>query len=390
MVCYLLPGSLIQSDLWQSVLVLDELDHVASESRALKNILSLPTINPESFCLIGIANTHTLTSCTTTGTSKDVLTTHFAPYTAAQLQQILQSRLCVLDDDQKDGGMKALFPLPALTLLTKKIAAMTGDVRNLFEALRKAIDISTSSPNSSENPLNCTPKVTPASILQALKSYAPASNSTPKTCSTPSEPAMSCNSEIVGKINGINLQARVVLLCVLLASKRLGASLPLSSGSLAPRKAPPLKRSQSAGCARQTCMDTAQLHSYYSATLVRCDAACLNVASKSEFGDLLVILEGAGLVSSGSHLTSSTSVRQGKKVVGRSASFSGLRKSLATSRVQLAEGVWTNEVLRGLGIADSVGDDVLQCEIRSIWERETTRLERELKSLNKREPPDMD
>ena len=137
-------------------------------------------------------------------------------------------------------------------------------------------------------------------------------------------------------------------------------------------------------------MDTAQLHSYYSATLVRCDAACLNVASKSEFGDLLVILEGAGLVSSGSHLTSSTSVRQGKKVVGRSASFSGLRKSLATSRVQLAEGVWTNEVLRGLGIADSVGDDVLQCEIRSIWERETTRLERELKSLNKREPPDMD
>jgi len=236
--------------------------------------------------------------------------------------------------------------------------------------------------------LNFSPKVTPASILQALKSYAPASNSTSKTCSTPSEPAMACNSEIVGKINGINLQARVVLLCVLLASKRLGAGLPLSSGSLAPRKAPSMKRSQSAGCARQSCIDTAQLHSYYSASLVRCDAACLNVASKSEFGDLLVILEGAGLVSSGSHLSSSTSVRQGKKVVGRSASFSGLRKSLATSQVQLAEGVWTNEVLRGLGIADAVGDDVLQCEIRSIWERETARLERELKSLNQREPPD--
>ncbi len=260
--------------------------------------------------------------------SEDVHTIHFAPYTAAQLQRILQSRLSVLDDgDQKDVGMKALFPLPALTLLTKKIAAMTGDVRNLFEALRKAIDISTSSLTSSENPLNHTPKVTPASILQALKSYAPASNSTSKTCSTPSETAVPCNSEIVGKINGINLQARVVLLCVLLASKRLGAGLPLSSGSLAPRKAPSMKRSQSAGCARQTCIDTAQLHSYYSASLVRCDAACLNVASKSEFGDLLVILEGAGLVSSGSHLSSSTSVRQGKKVVGRSASFSGLRSN---------------------------------------------------------------
>lgn len=370
--------------MWQSVLVLDELDHVASDSRALNSILSLPAINSESFCLIGIANTHTLTSCINAGTSRDVLTIHFAPYTAAQLQQILQSRLRALNDDSPtDAGVKTLFPLPALTLLTKKIAAMTGDVRNLFEALRRAIDIAASSPNLNENPLNHTPTITPASILQALKSHATSS----KICSTLSEPT-ACNSEIVSKINGINLQARVILLSILLASKRLGAGLPLSSGSFATKKAPSLKRSHSASYPRQACIETAQLHSYYSATLVRCDAACLNVASKSEFGDLLVILEGGGLISSGSHLSSTTSVRQGKKTVGRSASFSGLRKSLATSQVQLADGVWTNEVLRGLGIADAIGDDVLQSELRSIWERETARLEREIKSLGQREPSD--
>lgn len=379
MVRYLPPALHSESDMWQSVLVLDELDHIASDSRALDSILSLPAINSESFCLIGIANTHTLTSSVNTGTSKDVLTIHFAPYTAAQLQQILQSRLRVLhDDNPTDAGTKALFPLPALALLTKKIAAMTGDVRNLFETLRRAIDIATSAPNLNENPLNHTPTVTPASILQALKSHTPTSNGTSST--TSSEPA-ACNSEIVRKINGINLQARVILLCVLLTSKRLAAGLSLSSGSLAPRKAPSLKRSHSASHPRQSCIDTAQLHSYYSATLLRCDAACLNVASKSEFGDLLVILEGAGLISSGSHLSSTTSVKQGKKTVGRSASFSGLRKSLATSQVQLADGVWTNEVLRGLGIADVIGDDVLQSELRGIWERETARLEREIKSL---------
>jgi cell division control protein 6 len=388
MVRYLPPALHTESDMWQSVLVLDELDHAASDSRALDSILSLPAINSESFCLIGIANTHTLTSSVNTGTSKDVLTIHFAPYTAAQLQQILQSRLCVLNDNNPtDAGTKALFPLPALTLLTKKIAAMTGDVRNLFETLRRAIDIATSAPNLNENPLNHTPTVTPASILQALKSHTPTSNGTSST--TSSEPA-ACNSEIVRKINGINLQARVILLCVLLTSKRLAAGLPLSSGSLAPRKAPSLKRSHSASHPRQSCIDTAQLHSYYSATLFRCDAACLNVASKSEFGDLLVILEGAGLISSGSHLSSTTSVKQGKKAVGRSASFSGLRKSLATSHVQLADGVWTNEVLRGLGIADVTGDDVLQCELRGIWERETARLEREIKSLRPSEHSNLD
>lgn len=367
---------------------MDELDHVASDSRALNSILSLPAINPESFCLIGIANTHTLTSSINTGSSKDVLTIHFAPYTAAQLQQILQSRLCALNDDNStDARTKALFPLPALTLLTKRIAAMTGDVRNLFETLRRAIDIATSAPNLDENPLNHTPTVTPASILQALKSHTPTPNGTSSAIS--SEPA-ACNSETVRKINGINLQARVILLYVLLASKRLAAGLSLSSGSLAPRKAPSLKRSHSAIHPRQACIETAQLHSYYSASLFRCDAACLNVASKSEFGDLLVILEGAGLISSSSHLSSTTSVKQGKKAFGRSASFSGLRKSLATSQVQLTDGVWTNEVLRGLGIADAIGDDVLQSELRGIWERETARLEREIKSLRPSELSNLD
>ncbi|KAK2467868.1 hypothetical protein APHAL10511_000163 [Amanita phalloides] len=371
------------------ILVLDELDHIASDPRALDDILALPKNNPKSFCLIGIANTHTLMSGISSGihsTTNDVVTIHFAPYTATQLQEILQSRLSLLNDSN-DGAMKTFLPLSVLTLLTKKVAAMTGDVRTLFEVLRGAIDIAMSSSNGDENSLSRTVKVTPPCILQALKLYA-STASTPKACST--NGSVACNSEIIAKINGLNLQARVILLCILLASKRLGANLPLSSASTSPRKAPLLKRSSSANCSRQTSIDTTLLHNYYSAALLRCDAACLNVASKSEFGDLLVILEGAGLISSGSPVVSSTSsTRQGKKTLSRSVSFSGFRKSLATSEIRLTEGVWMVEVLRGLGIADDNDDNVLQSEIRSIWERETARMERETKNLGQCENPSL-
>ncbi|KAF8627835.1 hypothetical protein AX15_004252 [Amanita polypyramis BW_CC] len=365
------------------ILVLDELDHIATDSSALDGILALPDVNPKSFRLIGIANTHTLmsgASSATCLTARNALTIRFAPYNAMQLQEILQSRLDMLNNDYQgpnDDGMASFLPSSSLALLTKKVAAMTGDVRSLFEVLRGAIDIAVSSSISGEDPLTHSPKVTPTFILQALKSYTPSSHASKAPSRSELLP---CNSEIVAKINGLNLQARVVLLCVLLGSKRLESGLPLESGSISPRKATPLKRSSSAACSRQMYIDTAQLHNYYSAALLRCDASCLNVVSKSELGDLLVILEGAGLVTSSgsSHLVSSTMSRQGRKVLSRSASLSsGLRKNLATSEIRLAEGVWENEVLRGLGIANITDDDVLQCEIRGIWEREVARLSRE-------------
>jgi cell division control protein 6 len=72
-----------------------------------------------------------------------VETLHFAPYTLSQLLQILQTRLTALHDERDDfvgDEPKKFLPIPTLTLLTKKIAAQTGDVRSLFEVLRGAID----------------------------------------------------------------------------------------------------------------------------------------------------------------------------------------------------------------------------------------------------------
>ncbi|PFH52088.1 hypothetical protein AMATHDRAFT_141012 [Amanita thiersii Skay4041] len=365
------------------ILVLDEMDYMASDLRSLESIFTLPQINPNMLCLIGIANTHTLTSSTGNAMTlvSDILTLHFAPYSASQLQEILQCRLDVLSQ-VSNVDISSLLPKPSLTLLAKKIATTTGDVRSLFEILRGAIDLAVTSSNQGENPMETSPKVMPSHILQALKAHSPSGNKSMLSQGRISNNSAPCNSEIVTKIDCLNLQARVALLCILLASKRLESGLVLSTMMSPSPKKSSLKRASSSTCSRRACIDTAQLHSYYSAALVRSDAACLNVVSKSEFGDVLVILEGSGLISlSGSSSVTSPS-RLGRKMLGRSVSFSGgLNSRLATSEIRLAEGVWVDEVLRGLGIADDVLGDVLRSEVRGIWDREVARLDRDIKAL---------
>ncbi|KAG5220218.1 AAA ATPase [Salix suchowensis] len=117
-------------------------DHVASGATALTTVFSLPSST--NFRLIGIANTHTLTSSVSTlSDGADVQTLHFSPYTPTQLLEILSSRLQTLCDDSPEGQAerKKFLPQPTLMLLTKKVAAMTGDVRSLLEVLRGAIDL---------------------------------------------------------------------------------------------------------------------------------------------------------------------------------------------------------------------------------------------------------
>ena len=98
-----------------------------------------------------------------------------------QLQDILQSRLSPLHTTELAVEIKKFLPPPTLMLLTKKVAALTGDVRSLFEVLRGAIDLavapSTTRKSVDENPFN-PPKatVTPQHILAALKAYTPAAH----------------------------------------------------------------------------------------------------------------------------------------------------------------------------------------------------------------------
>ncbi|CAA7260582.1 unnamed protein product [Cyclocybe aegerita] len=395
--------SLLNSFNTKSVLILDELDHITPNEQTLSSIFTLTETLSTTLRLIAIANTHTLTSSsfsTSFSPSSNVQTIHFAPYTPAQLQDILQTRLKSLsDDEQAATAMKKFLPTPTLTLLTKKIASLTGDVRSVFEVLRGAIElaVAASAPKSEdENPLN-TPatSVTPQHVLAALKAYTPAS-AAPKTSnaatsiSTPA--ATSSNSETVMKIRNLGLQARLVLLTILLASKRLEAGLTLSSSSpTSPKKpaASPMKRTLSAPMAsssRAVGIETSSLHTYYTAVMSRTELGIFEPVSRVEFGDLMGVLEGVGLVSLSSSLLSSTSASpsKGKRAFGRSASFGGgLGKNGAgaVGDVRLVEGLWADEILRGLGVtADASPADAREEEVRGIWEREKSRLAKDLKA----------
>lgn len=356
--------------------------------------------------LIGIANTHTLTTSSTSAMlspSRNVQTIHFAPYTPTQLQNILQSRLSPLHSTELAIEVKKFLPPPTLMLLTKKVAALTGDVRSLFEVLRGAIDLavapSTTRDSVDENPFNAPkPTVTPQHILAALKAYTPASRA-PTTNST-TTPTTS-NSETVTKIRNLGLQAQLVLLTILLGSKRLEVGLSLSTSSNASPKKPTanaLKRTTSSpnpALGAAAGIETGLLHTYYATVLSRSDLGIFKPVSRSEFADLLGVLEGMGLVSLSSSLFASgsgSSPSKGKRAFGRSASFgSGLGKNSAgaVGVVRLVEGLWADEVLRGLGASgsdpspasDDMPVDARKEEICRIWEQEKSRLTRDLKSL---------
>jgi len=291
-----------------------------------------------------------------------------------------------LDSPQADPHK--FLPIPTLTLLTKKIAGMTGDVRSLFEVLRGAIDIAVA-PSKKATVVSAdfsAVSVTPSHVLAALKAYKPSSAKLAMSAS--SVPVVS-NSETVTKVKNLNLQARIVLLSVLLGSKRLEAGLNLSSSlssTSSPRKptAVPLRRSASSATQPSMfSMNTNQLHTYYTTILTRSDSNVFDPTSRSEFGDLLNILEGNGLVCFSSPSFGALA-GSGRKQFGRTLSFTGAGKNSGAGSVRLVEGVWCDEILRGLGISNVLQEDaeidICEEEVKAIWQREQARNARDVKA----------
>ncbi|KAJ7747245.1 P-loop containing nucleoside triphosphate hydrolase protein [Mycena metata] len=350
------------------IIILDELDHIAPTAQSLASLFSLSASRPSTLRVVGIANTHTLTASSSAGfvpSSSDVRTLHFAPYTPAQLLHILQSRLAPLyigepsDDEETaqvaaQAAQKFLSP-PALNLLTKKIAALTGDVRSLFEVLRGAIDLAVASPSSTpsptparveENPLNPSVKsvLAPSHILAALKAYTPSSAPAPRAAGEGPSPTASHQTAKY-------------------AAAAASSSACVFGG-----------------------VDPAQLHGFYIAILSRSCDGVFSPVSRSEFGDLVSMLEGVGLVScpspaSSPAATSGSVAGKSKRAFGRSASFGfgANRGGGGAGDVQLAAAVRTEEVLRGLGIGmvDAAAEDIAVEEVNAIWVKENGRLKRD-------------
>ncbi|KAL0062906.1 AAA ATPase [Marasmius tenuissimus] len=364
------------------IVVLDELDHIASTSQSLSQLFSLTTSHGNNLRIIGIANTHTLTS-SPASIPEDVQTLHFAPYTSAQLEQILRSRLSSLHSEDSESFRKFL-PNPTITLLAKKVASLTGDVRALLEVLRGAIDLAVKPKADADVLVAPSYTVSPAHVLSALKAYKPSSSTTTNASShtvVGSQPSSNSNSEIVVKTRALSFQSRLVLLSILLASKRVEAGLSLTSSS-AP-SASPVKRSNSSPSfnKKDLSLDVSQLHSYHSLMLTReTNDSISSTVSRTEFGDLLVMLEGVGLVSLPSSGPSSPTKPKTKARFSRTTSFGGSKAGGPSGEVKLNTGVWVDEVLRGLGVGMS-STDIREEEINALWVRESGKIAKDLKSV---------
>jgi cell division control protein 6 len=363
-----------------SILVLDEVDHVAASPQTLASLFSLARKHSSTLRIIGIANTHTLTSSTSklsldgvTGVS----TLHFTPYDHQQLLSILQSRLkslTSLESPTSEADVQRFLPVSTLTLLSRKIAAQTGDVRSLFEVLRNAIDLAVMQPPACDED---TPSVTPSHILTALKAYAPASKVATVAPST-SPVKSSTNSETCNKVRNLGLHARLALLALVLACRRAEASLPLFTPVQGCPPRSPVKRSNSSPtlAPTQAVIEVSQLHAFYSAILTRHESGTFTPVSRSDFGDLAGVLETIGL-------TSLSSPSTGRKM-SRTSSFSsrgtkGLTGIQQDRSVALVEGVRLDEVLRGLGIGAET-KDICEEEVEGIWKRELARIRKEVRT----------
>lgn len=368
------------------LLVLDELDHVAASSQLIASVFSIAQTHPSRLRIISIANTHTLTSASSQVDIQGITgveTLHFSPYTSEQLMDILMMRLEPLSNDTVHlKQAEKLLPKTSLALLSKKIAAQAGDVRSLFEVLRGAID--SASKASTEVGLDGpVPVVTPSHILAALRSYAPASTA---TSSTSRNADVASSSEVVAKVAGVGLQARLSLLAMLLAFKRqeqglLVSSLP-SKTKAAPGKSTP-KRIKTVP--RISPLDVIQLHAYYVKLLSKSNDA-FSAVSRTEFLDIVNMLETLGIVGRESSGPSTPS-RVGRRALGRTTSFSCGTKANA-SPVAFAEGVRTDEILRGLGVCERAviagkEMDAQQDELRAIWNKELRDIQKDVDTLFK-------
>jgi len=240
------------------------------------------------------------------------------------------------------------------------------------------------------NPLNTPPPVvTPANILSALKAYAPVSAMRSSSSSVPvAVQSPRGTSEMVEKVRNLGLHARLVLLSIMLASKRLETGFSLA-GSSSHFKSPvktPSKTNPDVSSTTPTDIDTTQLHAYYSTILTRANHEVFAPVSRSEFTDLLGVLETVGLASLSSSSTAPGSPsKTGRRAFGRSASFGGAGSGKDRGQeVRMIAEVRSDEVLRGMGIdaADVKADegcDVREEEIRAIWERERARLGRDIR-----------
>jgi cell division control protein 6 len=355
---------------------------------------------PSALRIIGISNTLTLgaaESRTTKLTTNGFLTLDVSPYTAEDIVKIVQGRLASLEPNSQEGvpgpassirvtGAALVIAPTALTFLSKKVAAQTGDLRAALDAVRRTIELA-------ERDVNPFAPSTPSKTLgTATLPMNPGNNAGIATMKHVLDALRGrdglAGGQAIGTARGLGMQARLVLVSILVARRRAAAGLVIlpvksvHSLTRTPSKAVPRTPSRTARAIQQTSptkrarageaemYEASALHAAYTAILTS-DGAFAPV-SRSEFQDLLGVLETGGLV----------------KIVGNTGQATPSRRKAGVLAgeplVGLAEGIREEDVLRGLGNAGAGGTNgVKEEEAMALWERELKRSIRDVERVRR-------
>jgi cell division control protein 6 len=125
------------------IVTLDEVDHLLElDLELLYDIFEWSFQKSSSLVLVGIANALDLTDrflprLKARGLKPQLLP--FLPYTAPQISSVITSKLRTLLPDTANH-VPFIHPI-AIMLLSKKVAAQSGDLRKAFDICRRAIDL---------------------------------------------------------------------------------------------------------------------------------------------------------------------------------------------------------------------------------------------------------
>ncbi|KAG5994763.1 hypothetical protein E4U43_003173 [Claviceps pusilla] len=321
------------------LITLDEIDHILTLGlESLYRVFEWSLQKNSRLVLIGIANALDLTDrflprLKSKNMKPDLLP--FLPYTAAQIKNIITTRLRLLmPEGTKEGYVPFIHPA-AIELCSRKVSSQTGDLRKAFEICRRALDLIESETRSKheqearEKLLQMTPSKRPLgenvngaagsagsgrSVLQVV------------TASLKSLTAETAPRASIGHLNKItaaafgngtnqrlktlNLQQKVALCALVAYENKRRASVkashtPCSTPSKSQSLAPTIKVLFDTYC--QLCTRDSILHPL----------------SSSEFREVVGSLETLGLVAAVEGKTGSFSMAQTPSKRGRRATSGG-------------------------------------------------------------------
>ncbi|KAL7815354.1 cell division control protein Cdc6 [Trichoderma aethiopicum] len=350
------------------LVTLDEIDHILTlDLESLYRVFEWSLAKSSKLLLLGIANALDLTDrflprLKSKNLKPELLP--FLPYTAAQVKNIIITRLKSLMPEGKEAFVPFIHPA-AIELCSRKVSSQTGDLRKAFEICRRALDLVEAETRSkheeaarekflqltpTKKPLgesingnNSTGGTTPRSVYQittaSLKALTAETAPRASIGHLNKVTAAAFSNGTTQRLKALNLQQKAALCSLVAYENHIRTMAKAPGAALTPSKtqtlAPTVKVLFDKYC--KLCLQDSVLHPL----------------SSSEFREVVGSLETLGLVNAvegkaGSFMMPQTPSKRGRKVAAASGDEKRIASCVGDKEMEsIAEGVGA-DILRSI------------------------------------------